>query len=333
MTWNGGSNEATELTHQGYTTITVPWGIGVPMQDWNMYICNASRLKDGDSVLGALLPNWEMSAPVLTLMMRDGIPQRQERTWGPATIFTVDDYKERTKHTDALLGELILPVNFTVSGLDRPAESVFFKNATITMTTEVKGGTIHYTLDKTDPTVESPLYQTPVVLDKTTTVRAALFDADGHRIAYPSEQTWNYVNNEHNLATSRPITFSGGTQPDYPATNAVDGRTDTAWWAGPAPQWLCVDLQKTYTINRVHIFTYVDNHRYYQYTVDVSVDGKTWKTVVDMSKNTTPQTDRGDDKMIAPVEARYVRVNMLHNSVNDSVHLAEVRVYEAPPSK
>ena len=37
----------------------VPWNLGVPWEQWNMYVCNASQLKKGDSVLGATLVAWE----------------------------------------------------------------------------------------------------------------------------------------------------------------------------------------------------------------------------------------------------------------------------------
>ena len=62
----GGQQHArpTDMLARGYTTITCPWNLGVPWEEWNMYVCNGSRLKKGDSVLGATLVAWEQ--PPLT---------------------------------------------------------------------------------------------------------------------------------------------------------------------------------------------------------------------------------------------------------------------------
>jgi hypothetical protein len=117
-------------------------------------------------------------------------------------------------------------------------------------------------------------------------------------------------------------------QDKYRPELAVDGRPDTAWWAGPGPHSLTVDLEKVYTIDRIDVFPYYDNHRYYTYTVEASEDGQTWTQVVDMSKNTKPHTEKGDPHDIKSTPMRYVKVNMIKNSANEAVHLAEVRVYE-----
>ena len=133
------------------------------------------------------------------------------------------------------------------------------------------------------------------------------------------------------IAVGKPVSDSGGAEAGHPPEFAVDGKTSGEYWsASPYPQWLQIDLEKPERINRIQVFTYHDGERYYQYTIEVSSDGKTWTKVVDMSKNTTPASIRGTMHTFDPVEARYVRVNMLFNSANIGVHLNEVRVYRAP---
>lgn len=134
-----------------------------------------------------------------------------------------------------------------------------------------------------------------------------------------------------NLATDKPVTSSPGTQENNVPANAVDGIADnvSGWHASPAPQWLQIDLQKVAKINEVRVYPFYDGSRYYQYTVEISADGKSWKTVADMSKNTTPSTLAGDDHKFDAAPARYVRVTMLKNSANPGVHLNEVAVFEA----
>src|SRR5262249_54156657 len=104
------NNTASQMIAQGYTTITCPWGLGVPWEDWNMYICNGSRLKKGDSVLGATLVSWEQSAQFHLNSVRH-VASRQERTWGPDNRFPAQGFAARFQALDAAVGKLLeMPV-------------------------------------------------------------------------------------------------------------------------------------------------------------------------------------------------------------------------------
>ncbi len=132
-----------------------------------------------------------------------------------------------------------------------------------------------------------------------------------------------------NLARGKPVKTSVPQQGDRAPELAVNGKcTDRrdAWFGDRWPAWLQVDLGKVHTIDCVHVYFYWDG-RYYQYTVQTSLDGKTFKTVVDMSKNTLPANENGRVHGFAPAEARYVRINVLKNSVNEAVHLTELKIY------
>lgn len=107
MTWISNSGQAGGLINQGYTTITVPWDLSVPWEEWNMYICNASRLKKTDPVMGAVLVAWEQSARNQLASLRLGIPMRQERTWGPDNRFTEKGFAKRFNATEALAAKVL----------------------------------------------------------------------------------------------------------------------------------------------------------------------------------------------------------------------------------
>jgi len=137
------------------------------------------------------------------------------------------------------------------------------------------------------------------------------------------------------IAVGKPVRTNGGSEGDRQPERAVDGnaydRDTSAWFAAPpTPRWLEVDLQRPTRIDRVQVFTYWGDGRYYQYTVEVSPDGKAWTQVADMSKNTKAASAQGNLHRFAPCEARFVRINLLHNSANPSVHLVELRVFAAP---
>jgi hexosaminidase len=110
MAWEGNSTFATEAIARGYTTITCPWNFSVPWEQWNMYSCNASQLKRGDSVLGATLVAWEQP-PLTHITNLRQLPSRQERTWGPDNPVTVAGFAARYQPLDALAGKLLeMPV-------------------------------------------------------------------------------------------------------------------------------------------------------------------------------------------------------------------------------
>jgi hexosaminidase len=106
MCWEGNSNVAAEAQARGYTTITCPWTLGVPWEEWSMYRCNASTLKRGDSVLGATLVAWEQSPESHVNSLRN-LPGRQERTWGPDNRVTAAGFAARFQPLDAVAGKLL----------------------------------------------------------------------------------------------------------------------------------------------------------------------------------------------------------------------------------
>lgn len=80
-----------------------------------------------------------------------------------------------------------------------------------------------------------------------------------------------------------------------------------------------MDLQAVHKIDRVHVYTYHDGQRYYQYDVETSTDGKTWSEVADMRTNTRLSSPDGDNYRFDPIDAGYVRVQMTFISDNPSV--------------
>lgn len=136
------------------------------------------------------------------------------------------------------------------------------------------------------------------------------------------------------IAVGKPVTTSSPPEPDSPPERAVDGdavnKNTSHWGVGPpAPQWLQIDLEEVRVIDRIRVYPFWDVHRFYQYTVEISEDGEDWVMVGDRSENRARATAAGDLIRFDPTAARYVRVTMLYNSANESMHLVEVRVFAA----
>lgn len=136
------------------------------------------------------------------------------------------------------------------------------------------------------------------------------------------------------IAVKKPVTATGiehGHKPEL----AVDNNTNlqSSWWA-TAPASLTVDLEKTETIFGFQVYPYWGNGRYYQYTIETSTDGENWSLIIDMSQNTEMATSLGHlhkFKIAHPdgAKARYVRLNMLRNNVNTSVHVVEFKIFDS----
>lgn len=132
------------------------------------------------------------------------------------------------------------------------------------------------------------------------------------------------------VAFGKPVKTSCPQQGNKAPTFAVDGITarESAWHGSEWPAWISVDLEQEETIDSIRPIFYWDGKRIYTYTIEVSTDAVNWKKVVDNSKNQTVSTPEGINHVLAPaVKARYVRLNILKNSVNEAVHLVELEVY------
>ena len=168
----------------------------------------------------------------------------------------------------------------------------------------------------------------------------ALMAAEQRRAAYTARfgeaiPKLQHVNPAiHGIAVNKPVTASASlaTHPPSLAADGVADNLQSSWQTDPYPAWLKIDIEKPATIDRIHVFPYWGGGRFYRYTVEVSLDGKAWGRVGDLSKNRRPAAPEGDDHRFPARRARYVRVNMLHHSLNKGVHIVEVRVF-APAEK
>lgn len=175
---------AQDYQREGWTTITVPWDLSVPFPEWNMYICNGSRLARTDRVLGASRPMWQMSAIVLNGWML-GAGERMERTWGPDTSINQEEYDKRYDINKKLVNRLILPVKLDTEGVTMGisyflgGQIAFGGNLKVTLSVAAPGGgKIHYTMDGSEPTSKSPVYTEPFNFRQNFLLNAAYFFGD-----------------------------------------------------------------------------------------------------------------------------------------------------------
>jgi len=116
---------------------------------------------------------------------------------------------------------------------------------------------------------------------------------------------------------------------------AIDGQCGAPgahWAAENIPVHLTLDLGRSARLNAILLHTYWDGTRYYQYVIEASADGKTWRPLVDRRDNTQPATERGEWLEFPAVEAQFVRITFIGNSAGDRAggHVVEIAGFEMP---
>jgi hypothetical protein len=237
------------------------------------------------------------------------------------------------------------PFVVNVAGTIKTGDNRFGSALTLTVKPKQPGSVIRYETrsdsERLWKKIDASAAQVtgPVSVSNTSVVGFRCFDRNGTPRGYAWEEQFIKIDYESdNITRGKPVSASSR-KTEYPPELAVDGIVQIAdlprcWWEPDSNKgWLQVDLEKPVRLGEIQLFTYWDGGRYYQYTIDVSPDGKKWSTVVDASQATIPASKLGYRHSITPVTARYIRVNMLKNSANPGLHIVEVRAYQAENKK
>ena len=191
------------------------------------------------------------------------------------------------------------------------------KRVNATLST-VDGAPIHYTLDGSDPTEQSPVYDSPIAIDKSTRIKGAAFRKG--KISRIYSDTINV-----NKATFKNITLKEPPHRKYTGNGAetlVDGMSGTGSFSDG--KWLgfnwddmdaTIDLGEETEISEVAVRVNIATGSWIfdatELTVETSTDGKTYKQV---AHETYPDQGHHSQEIkihavTFPAEkARYVRV-------------------------
>ena len=163
------------------------------------------------------------------------------------------------------------------------------------------------------------------------TLNASLFPEEGSYMIkvlaneYPSISAEQVVvtNSTLNLALNKPVTTSENA--NKAGSFAVDGKPDTRWESEfKDPQFITVNLKSEYKVSRVLLNW--ENAAAKSYTVEVSVDGQSWKTVY-----STTRGHEGINDIAFPVtNARYVKVNGTTRTTQYGYSLWDLEVFGTP---
>ncbi|WP_176371604.1 discoidin domain-containing protein [Desulfosediminicola flagellatus] len=112
----------------------------------------------------------------------------------------------------------------------------------------------------------------------------------------------------------------------------IDGVTTvhTSYGAVKWPGDFILDLGKVVNISGIGLHNYDKDSRYQRYTVAASVDNSTYTQVIDRSGGQNKSYLEDD---ISPVEARFIKIRALFNSVGPNVVFKEIKVFSQPFTK
>ncbi len=166
--------------------------------------------------------------------------------------------------------------------------------------------------------------------DGDTAARTATFRISGARI---SDQFVEATVLDDDFAENLALASSGTTISGvraYVLAQANDGvsnvRTNYAYtvWTNPTLGTITMDLRSVSSVERVRLLNWDWTYRTHRYTIQSSVNGTDWTTLVDASG--TNQIG-WDEWPIANVSMRYLRFTGLSNSVNNGICISEWEVY------
>lgn len=242
-----------------------------------------------------------------------------ETGWTSAKLKNYEDFTVRLKtHFERLKH---LAVNYAKSYYDITASSAMNAKSQVVVKLQSvdKSAVIRYTLDGSEPTATSTIYQpTGVVITKDGSVRAAAFSAKGEQLGKVLTKYFfiNKATGRKYTLVNQPKNYTGGET--YGLTNGVKGEeANSATWVGFEGKDLdiTIDLGQAMHINKVS-FAFMGASASWimlptEVEVSVSNDGKKFTSVQKIPMSATAESGRSVQQLGVAVngnKARFIRV-------------------------
>lgn len=252
MPWQHETSEAGRLVKEGYRVINAPWGVRTPYI--NPYQCNGALLERGEPLLiGATSILWEAAGDKALPFARSLAPLRNEPTYNPNNNPGYTSFIRRLAVTDRLVDHLLYGFSFSAEGLIDPTTFMrlttsFPERVTLALISNSNDGEVRYTLDGSEPTLQSRIFDEPLTLTESTWFKARRFDrATGQAGPIYSAEYRRTPYIKHAAIGSRVTStpeltgsYAGGGLPSLVDGYLAEGDDySSAGWAG----WLNTDVE------------------------------------------------------------------------------------------
>ena len=163
---------------------------------------------------------------------------------------------------------------------------------------------------------------------KTRYIRVTETKNSVNNVAHMQElEIWGYPTEvRENIALGKTVIASNADL-GYGAERIVDGDYTNYWDGGAAPQSFTIDLGSGYFVDTMKAYPYTGDGRMYLYTIEYSLDGSNFTHLFDRTEEMGSAYAGEAFQLEEPVEMRFVRVTMTHNTANASVHMKEFEIY------
>ena len=118
------------------------------------------------------------------------------------------------------------------------------------------------------------------------------------------------------------------------AVNGVKNSPFQNWASEELPGVFTLELAEAETINNIRLWTFWHGYRFFQYYIEISLDGNNWEKIVDQTQNTAQAISTGESFFFAERQVKYVRVTYTEATTTDHRigHIVEIEGYHAPDS-
>ena len=277
---------------------------------------------EGKHVLGAQANLWTEYIPTyeqVEYMILPRMPALSEVLWSPKESRDWKDFNRRLQpHLVGFeqRGLHYSKGNFKVDIKPKSIDGKLF----VSLETENEDAVIHYTTDGTDPNTGSQLYEKPIEVNRSMTLKAGLALNNSLIKAHPAEQSFTF-----NKATGKAVQYAMPNSKYYPAngpatlTDGMRGTTDAGkqWHAFDKDDMVAtIDFGALTSANFVSLGCLQSYGQWIFFPqwvkFEVSADGKQYTELTTVS-NTIPATDKAAQTkdFSAKVNAqqfRYLRV-------------------------
>jgi len=240
-----------------------------------------------------------------------------EVLWSPKDYRNWDQFKNRLIEHFAYLDMIKVNYSKALFALTMKVDKVFTGNGvSVSFSSHFPDPVIYFTTDGSEPTTASYKYGNPVIITKTTLLKAALFK-DNKRKGNFFEQQFNI-----NKATGKKISLTNPPHQNYSTGGAftlVDGISGVIPWYGK--EWLgfsgknleaTVDLGKSESISKVTVDVLADENSWIHLPksikVLVSADGSNFKELKNLNHEEIVKMKRAMLLDFEKISARYIKV-------------------------
>lgn len=144
------------------------------------------------NIIGAQLCAWEMPEEMEYPAISKRLAAVSERIWNTTPVHTYSQFETRMITCEAKLNKLIYPIDIKTEGLTEKdykgvyynRENYFSDQLNISIKSRLPNTTLHFTTDKSFPTISAPVFPEKLVLTNTTFLKIALYDEKGTLLSY-----------------------------------------------------------------------------------------------------------------------------------------------------